>query len=265
MISQLEDDLRQALTDKAREVPDSSAIRLIGVDYHPRVVSQRRRIVLGVAAAIVVALVASLFLGNLGPGRQGQLAAWSATPTKPARGQTAAAEASCQRTLKLVNSLHPNLPNASRPQHWREVVAQTRGAFTLIVYKATSGDFNVQACLTNGATDRDAQMTGTYLKSPGSIAPNTIMAAGVGSGESYSVAIGQAGSAVTGVTFVMTQGTHTVRIVAPVSHGIYALWWPGDKLTQSVQVTTRRGTATGAFSPTDGSFVPNSTSVPAPG
>jgi hypothetical protein len=259
MISQLEEDLRQALTDKVREVPEASAIRLSSADYHPRTHSRALRIALGTAAVLVVALVASIFFGSVGPGQRSQLAAWSATPTKPTSGQIAAAEASCQRTLKQITSLHPLLPpgfKATRPGQWRQVLIQTRGAFTLVVYKTTAKDFNVQACLTNGASDGYGQMSGTYFRTPLSIPSNTIKAAGVGSSGSYSVAIGEAGSAVTGVTFVMAQGARTLRIVAPVAHGIYALWWPGNMLTKSVQVTTPRGTMTGAFG--NGSFTPRS-------
>jgi hypothetical protein len=266
MISQLEDDLRQALADKVREVPDATAIRLSSAHYHPRTQSPRRRFALGTAGAVIVALVASVFIGNVGPGRQGQLAAWSATPTKPVRGQVAAAEASCRRTINRFNSHFPShfpgAPHPRRPQQWRRVLTQTRGAFTLVAYEATNGNLNVEACLTTGAADRYGQMTGTAFGIPVSLASNTITAAGLGSSESYTVAIGEAGSAVTGVTFVMAQGTRTIRIVAPVAHGIYALWWPGNMLTESVQVTTPQGTTTGAFSPRDGSFVPNSASRP---
>jgi hypothetical protein len=266
MISQLEDDLRQALTDKVREVPDTTAIRLSSADYHPRTHSPQRRFALGTAVVVVVALVASVFVGNVGPGRQGQLAAWSATPTKPASGQVAAAETSCRRTInRFISHFPSHFPGASnepRPQQWRQVLTQTRGAFTLVAYNAKTGDLNVQACLTNGAADRYGQLTGTAFGLPVSIASNTIRAATLGSSESYTVAIGEAGSAVTGITFVMAQGTRTVRIVATVAHGIYALWWPGNMLTESVQVTTPRGTTTGAFSPRDGSFVPNSASRP---
>jgi hypothetical protein len=262
MISRLEDDLRQALTDKAGEVPDTTAIRLSSADYHPRTNSPQRRFALGAAGVVVVALVASIFFGNVGPGRQGQLAAWSATPTKPVRGQVAAAETSCRRTINQFNGHYPGAPFAPLPQHWRQVLTQTRGAFSMVAYKATTGDFNVEACLTTGAADRYGQMTGTAFGIPVSIASNTLRAATLGSSESYTVAIGEAGSAVTGITFVMAQGTRTVRIVATVAHGIYALWWPGNMLTESVLVTTPQGTTAGAFSPWDGSFVPHSASHP---
>jgi hypothetical protein len=263
MISQLEDDLRQALADKAREVPDSTAIRLSSADYHPRTHYPHRRFALGAAGVVVVALIASILFGNVGPGRQVQ-AAWSATPTMPTRGQLAAAEASCRRTINQFNSHYPShfssTPYPRQAQQWGQILTQTRGPFTLVVYKATTRDFNLQACLTTGAADRYGQLSGTGSGMPISLASNTITAAGLGSSGSYSVAIGEAGSAVTGVTFVMAQGTRTIRIVASVAHGIYALWWPGNMLTKSVQVTTPQGTTSGSFSPGDGSFVPNSAS-----
>jgi hypothetical protein len=93
--------------------------------------------------------------------------------------------------------------------------------------------------------------------SPVNLAADTIRAVGGGTGGQYSVAIGEAGSQVTGVTFVMEQGARTVTIPATVAHGIYALWWPGNMLTKSVHVTTAQGTTDGSFSPADGSFVPN--------
>jgi hypothetical protein len=261
MISQLEDDLRQALADKAREVPNSTAIRLSGANFHPRTHSPQRRFALAAAGVVVVALGASILVGNVGPGRQGQ-AAWSATPTTPTRGQLAAAETSCRRTINQFNSQFPSdfsgTPYPRRAQQWQQILTQTRGAFTLVAYRATTRDFHVQACLTTGASDRYGQLTGTGSGVPVSLASNTITAAGLGSSGSYTVAIGEAGSAVTDVTFVMAQGTRTVRIVATVAHGIYALWWPGNMLTESVQVTTPQGTTSGSFSPRDGSFVPNS-------
>ena len=260
MTTQLEDELRSALMHKVSEIPISKVLRLSSTDYHPRTHSAQRRLALGTVGAVSVALVASLVVGNVAPGKQNDAAAWSATPTTPAPGQVAAARAECLRTLTLGNQ---------PVRKWQQIFTTTRGAFTMVGYKATNTEaLNVNVCLTDGSPDTEGTMTGigpTNINpsgfgpsSPVNLDANTIRAEGGGTGGQYSIAIGEAGSQVTGVTFVMELGTRTITIPATVAHGIYALWWPGNMLTRSVHVTTAQGTTDGSFSPTDGTFVPGS-------
>ena len=246
MTTQLENELRNALTHKASEVPVSRAMRLSSADYKPRTHSAHRRVAFGTAGVVAVALVATIVTGSVGPGKQSDSAAWSATPTTPAPGQVSAAQAACLRSLTIVNRPGPGFTIPI--QNWRRVFTITRGAFTLVGYKATDrppGDVDLTACLTDGSPLIVSNMDLAGYSPPNNLAPNTIEAAQDGPSGDYTVTIGEAGSQVTGVTFVMEQGKRTITIPATVAHGVYALWWPVNMLVKSVHVTTAHGTTDG--------------------
>jgi hypothetical protein len=57
-------------------------------------------------------------------------------------------------------------------------------------------------------------------------------------GQYFWVIEGQVGSQVTGATVVLHDGS---SVVATVSNGLFAAWWPGQDGVSSIQVTTTTG------------------------
>jgi hypothetical protein len=53
------------------------------------------------------------------------------------------------------------------------------------------------------------------------------------------VALGQVGSAVTGVTLSLSDGT---QLVTTVGNGYFTAWWPSNATMLSAEVTTTQGT-----------------------
>jgi hypothetical protein len=58
------------------------------------------------------------------------------------------------------------------------------------------------------------------------------------------VALGQVGSAVTGVTLSLSDGT---QLVTTVGNGYFTAWWPSNATMLSADVTTAQGTVSEAI------------------
>jgi hypothetical protein len=248
MTSPLETELRSALTQRAGDVPLDAIERLLTVDYHPRTRSPRARLVLSGSGVAAIATASGIAFSTIGPGVQSAFASWSPTPTAPAIGQVTSAEAACSNAVGVL-AQHP-LPVSgdsgpfANVDSWQPTTEDVRGLFTLVSYQGTTGTTtDVAACLSGGSN----WSVGPQVLMAETGAASSLTASGVageaatwnpGSGDT--VALGQVGSAVTGVTLTLSDGT---QIVTTVDNGYFTAWWPSDATMVSADVATAQGTA----------------------
>lgn len=248
-MSQLEDDLRNALRDA--EVPDAVAARLRSIDYRPRPPWLGVAIAAGGVVGLVAIAATIVSIIGLDAGAQTAFAGWSASPTVPANGQTMAAEAACLARV-------PNASDAGRarndgtvhapvmeallkiaPDEWRTVLADTRGSSTMIVLEATK-DQAEASCLSDSSASDTVMSVGPVGEQSGPVAAGQVQVLSTGSqgatnGHTFSYIAGRVGTNVAGVTIVLQDGDH---ISSTVANGRFAAWWPGSQHAVSQEVTT---------------------------
>ena len=232
MPDQLEQSLREALSQRAAQLDPGSIARLRAIDYHPR----RRRIrklpaigalgVTGVAAA-VAAIV------TLGSSAAPAFAGWQPTPGTPAPGQLAQAIQACGKDLGS------------------PVLTDSRGPYTASIYAdSTTSD----VCLSGNGVSMSSSSTST---APASVAAGQIQLDGGGTrdaaGNALTLVDGPTGAGVTAVTIERSDGS---SVQATVANGWYLAWWPGTVTATKAAVTTASGTSTVAF--------PSTPALPAP-
>jgi hypothetical protein len=253
-MSQLEDDLRNAL--RGTEVPDAVAARLRSIDYRPRPPWLGVAIAAGgvMSLAAIAATIVSMI--SLDAGTQTAFAGWSASPTVPASGQTAAAEAACLARV-------PNASDAERarndgtvhapvmeallkiaPDEWRAVLADTRGSSTMIVLEAIQGQAEA-SCLSDSSTSDTVMSVGPVGGQP-AVAAGQVQVLSTGnqgavSGRTFSYIAGRAGTNVAAVTIILQDGDH---VSSTVANGHFAAWWPGSQHAVSQEVATSTATNT---------------------
>ena len=136
MPDQLEQSLREALSQRAAQLDPTSITRLSAIDYHPRrrrfgVVSAVSALGVGGAAAALTAVFA------LSSGAAPAFAGWSATPTTPAPGQLVQAAQACGQDLG------------------KPVLTDSRGPYTASIYAdATTSD----VCLSGNGVSMSSQL-----------------------------------------------------------------------------------------------------------
>jgi hypothetical protein len=226
---------------------------------------QKRRFVLTGASAGAVAVAASL-VGLLGPWSTPAFAGWSAQPTTPSSGQLSAAETACASlATNLADAPGSTAPSALPPVSLSDV----RGPYSLLVYGTLNPDLCVvgngysslheagQAAIgmsttvangnagSNGNTVvHQATTSENFTTNPSSTPPGPDAAVvdvsntTVDNGQYFWVIEGQVGSQVTGATVLLHDGS---SVVATVSNGLFAAWWPGQDGVSSIQVTTATG------------------------
>lgn len=255
-MSQLEDDLRKALAEGAPAVPVDVAARLRRVDYRPR--TPRLGVALAAGGAVGVAATAGVIISiiGLGTGTQSAFAGWSASPTMPASGQTAAAEAACLAQVpSAADAEHARADGTARapvmeallkiaPGEWRTVLADTRGSSTMILLEAGKGE--AQASCLSGASASEAVMSvGPVGARTASIAAGQAQVVSTGSqavnGHQFSYTEGRVGAKVTGITITLNDDTH---VFATVANGYFVAWWPGAQQPVSQEVATSSETTT---------------------
>ncbi len=211
---------------------------------------------LGIAA---VAGIAALVI-VLGAGTQRASAEWSrwtAAPTTPAEGQTAAAEQACLATTAVADGppagpfRHGALAEAQSGP-WRVLVADTRGPFTLVLLQSS----NLNAIASCLAGSSGVYGAGEYGGFPGGKPPavpaEEIQIEGSGAsstgpstpsepGHPYSYVSGEVGSGVSAVTLVLRDGQ---RVTPTVANGWLLAWWPTREPAVAAEVTTPHGTTT---------------------
>jgi hypothetical protein len=210
----------------ATQTPVKRRTRISGSS---RTRAERSRRPLALASVSTLAagiLVAVLVLETSGSGPASALAAWSATPTRPAPGQIATAEARCHQ-----------------PQS--AALVDTRGPFELLLFKTRTRQLVVCHAWPAGlAGYSDPGPEGTPA-APNAITTITCSSGGFGTrshrAQAYLQMYGLTGKSVKQVTLRLSGGA-TVR--ATTSNGLWAAWWPGSHRATSIQFKTATATLT---------------------
>lgn len=182
-----------------------------------------------------------------GAGASSAFAGWTATPTRPASGETAGALASCTSQLAGAAEGQSGTPGA----RWQPLLTDTRGPFTAMILRSGSA---VASCVagpsftstaatatTGGASEH--VLSSEHSMSVGSASTNVpasvsaLRPGGAGpiseasdeqlttdGAQAYTFVQGQVASGVTGVTLVLSDGS---SVQATVASGSFVAWWPG--------------------------------------
>jgi hypothetical protein len=262
MIEGLEVELRAALVERAEDVPADVQERLRRIDYRPRSRSLSPRMALAAGTGLAATSGAIVAIVGLGAGTSPAFAGWSATPTKPASGQTAGAQERCTSQLAAAGGAPSNIPATG----WQPVVTDTRGPFTLMIMRSGSANatcFSGPSFTTVAANSTQAgggasehalsvnagvggPQSSTSVMGPGGegsgpIGPATQSHLTTSGGQPYTFVQGQVVPGVTDVT-LMRSGGGSVR--ATVADGSFAAWWPGSANPTSAQVASAAGVGT---------------------
>jgi hypothetical protein len=235
MPDQLEQGLRDTLSQHAAQLDPDSFARLRGIDYHPRRSRVGRLPAIGaLGAAGIAAAVAAVV--TLGSSTAPAFAGWQATPTTPAAGQLAQAAQSCGQDLGS------------------PVLTDSRGPYTAAIYaNATTG----ATCLSGNGVSMSSR-TNWATPTPATIAAGQIQPGGGGARDSAGNALtlvdGRTGAGVTAVTIERSDGS---SVQATVSNGWYLAWWPGTVTATKALITTASGTTTTAFPATPSLSAPS--------
>jgi hypothetical protein len=261
MTDQLELQVRTAVAQRMEGVSPDRAARLRARNYRP---GRRRLLVMPVIGAVAAVLL-------LSSGTPAAFAGWTATPSSP----TAAALAATRRACGNVPAADVLAAEARGPytavafkrddKLWQcvvkgsDVVVDISSFYPTRVYApvpaekvmlpvVTAKTFGRASTRWRALEDRYQGMrqyqpnVKEYVKRANAMLAD--IAATTTGPNTLSVAIGAAGSRVTGVTFVLADGD---RVHATVTHGWYVAWWPGaakpgGAAARRVAVTTSSGT-----------------------
>jgi len=220
MTDQFEQNLREAFSYRDAQLDTNAIARLRAQDYQPRRHRVRRLPAFGALGATGLAATAGVIVA-LGSGAAPAFAGWQAKPTVAAPAQLTQAAAACGQGLGS------------------PVLADSRGPYTAAIYEqATTSD----VCLSGNGVSMSSSSTSSAKGGP---APDVIQFGGQGmrdtAGDALTLSVGRVGSAVTGVTIELSDGT---SVQATVSNGWYLAWWPGNVSATKAQVTTTSGTST---------------------
>jgi hypothetical protein len=223
MPDQLEQSLRDVLSQRAAQLDPNSIVRLSAIDYHPRRHRIRKLPAIGALGATGVAAAVAAVL-TLGSGAAPAFAGWQPTPTSPSPGQLAQAAQACGQGLGS------------------PVITDSRGPYTASIYgDSTTSDVCLKG---NGVSMSSSSSSGA----PTSVAAGKIQLGGGGTrdaaGNALTLVDGRTGAGVTAVTIKRSDGS---SVQATVANGWYLAWWPGTVAARNAQVTTASGTSTVAF------------------
>jgi hypothetical protein len=230
-------------------VPSLSELRVSARQGHliREIAAQRRRQRTGrltiAGSALAVAVAATVLLVLAGPGTPNAFAAWTPSPTPPAPGQIASAEAACTAG---VAAPPPGAPSGTPPIS----LVDTRGPFTLVLFGANTLMRGVLMCISGPSISPSAhhsthmsQSIGRQppLPTPEQITLDRLQAESADDGQPYTIAEGTTGSGVSAVTLTLSDGAH---IHTTTGNGLFLAWWPGTALVTSATLTTTTGTTT---------------------
>jgi hypothetical protein len=276
----LEKQLRTAFTARLDRVSPARAARLRAFDYHPR--QHRfpgRPTLAATASALAAALIALILL--LSSGTPAAFAGWTDTPSPPTAAALTAARAACGRVpLAEVVAAEARGPFTAivylrGASPWQCVI---RGRQVLlhqsttyppsVVVKPASGAVSIPIVSHTvvGAVPKRS-LNKLYkredvLYSSSSDVQDEKLASGATARalraaelaiilgpDSLAAVSGSVGADVSGVTFVLRDGT---QVRATVGHGWYLAWWPGtdrsDETTPTaIRVMTVDGTTTAPY------------------
>jgi hypothetical protein len=263
--------LRRAFCAEADQLPPEAIDRLLAVEFRPRTRRLSPKVAIGAAAGVgasTAAAVSLLVVGTAAPA----FAGWEATPTTPAAGQLATAEAACRAHLAANSSAGSLDGPQSSP-----ILTDVRGPYTVAVYAAGSADvtcfvgpsFVAVSGLSvtstgngasasasgfgsvsgaNGAGPASAQSRSSVRRASGGAAPVGGSGAGISAshftlsnGSPYSLVVGHVSGPLTSAVIERSSGS---GVTATVADGWFEAWWPGTGEATSVKVTTPTGTTT---------------------
>jgi hypothetical protein len=181
----------------------------------------------GVSALTAGIVAAVLVLGTSGSGPASAFAAWSPTPTKPAHGEIAAAEARCHQ------------PESA-------ALVDTRGPFELLLFETRTRQLVECHTWPSGMTGYGDPGPEGKPAAPDAITTITCLSGGYSTRshprmQVYLEMYGLTGKNVNQVTLRLKDGA-TIR--ATTSNGLWAAWWPGSHRDESIEFKTVTATAT---------------------
>ena len=126
--------LRRALRAQADQLLPEAVDRLRAIDFHPRAHRISPRLTIGAGAGVAACTAAAVSVLVVG-GAPAAFAGWQATPTTPAAGQLAAAEAACRAQLPADSPASSVDGEGSSP-----ILTDVRGPYTVAIYAGGSSD-----------------------------------------------------------------------------------------------------------------------------
>jgi hypothetical protein len=256
MSTQLEQDLRDALSRRAAELPDNVSDEVLTSDFRPRGSVGRAALAAG-TLTLAGAVVFGVSVVGLGSDPPRAFAGWSATPTAATSDQINKARSRCRTQLarmergllsSRVEQSRGNQPLSAPPvavDAWHTVLIDTRGPYTLILYEAEHGRAT-SVCFSGSRKDQGALGAGIGVRSPAPVRPGRAIYSGSGSratpgdegSHQFSWVVGRTGTGVEGVTVRLNNGT---RVAASRAKGWFLAWWPGSHGIRATEVTTAAG------------------------
>jgi hypothetical protein len=256
MSTQLEQDLRDALSQQAARLADDVSDRVLAGDFRPRG-SLGRAALAAATLTLTGAAVFAVSVVGLGSDPPRAFAGWSAAPTAATSGQVDNARSVCRAQLAgmaehLLTSLAaesrghrpPSAPPVS-VNAWHTVLIDTRGPYTLILFEA--GHRRATSVCFTGSRNQGALSAGIGVRPPAPVPPGRVTYSGSGGratprdegSHQFSWVIGRTGAGVDGVTIRLNNGT---RVDASRANGWFLAWWPGSHGIRATEVTTATGT-----------------------
>ena len=256
MSTQIEKDLRDALSDQAAKLPRDVSDGVLAHDFHPRGSAGRTALAVG-TLTLAAAIVLAVSVVGLGSDPPRAFAGWSATPTAARGGQVNTALSQCRAQLAGTAHLLLSRETAPRAHHplsapavptnaWQTVLIDTRGPYTLILFEADHGRAT-SVCFSGTRKNQGALGSGIGLRPPAPVPPGRAIYSGSGSralprdegSHQFSWVVGRTGAGVEGVTIRLNNGT---RVAASRATGWFLAWWPGSHGIRATEVTTAAGT-----------------------
>ena len=250
--SSFEDRLLDALLDRFDTMTHQPAVSPASFPRRPGI---RRGTVAVACLGASVALIAVLVPGGSAPathvGSTGNrvqsatpasaLAAWTAQPTLADQTQIAAADNHCAASFAQPGASQSTPGQKVGPSEpggpWSPDLVDTRGDLTLTLY---SDGTRSMACLNSPSFVQILTVSGTGAPP---VADNSAtldyMSIRGASGDTFTVAVGQSGSAVSGVGLQLNSGS---VVSATVGNGHFIAWWPEGGGVSALSVTTTSGT-----------------------
>jgi hypothetical protein len=200
------------------------------------IISHRRRrpikwAVLAGGAGVAATVSTLIVVGGSPPAPA--FAGWSAVPSARATSQVSTANTTCEAQLSQRGPTNLGFDPSSAVSELTDV----RGPFTVTVFADSAQ--NVALCMTTSG-DNAAWQWIARSKAPvgaSAIAVDRISSASQ-DGQTYTLIVGRAGSGVTGVSLVLTNGSD---VTATTGNGLFVAWWPGTQGIASAAVTTTNG------------------------
>lgn len=203
----------------------------------------------------VAATISSLVL--VGGGAPSAFAGWSASPTSPASGQLASADADCQAAL---GQLPASSNQGAAATSLVPAVTDVRGPYTVTVFVNRAGS-GALSCITTpdgNSALRWITPSGASVGT-GAVAVDQVSVLARDS-QPYTLVVGRTGDGVTGVTLVLGNRSD---VTATSGNGVFVAWWPGSEAITAAIVSTAAGSSTQTIN-LPGPGIPSSPKSPPP-